>query len=299
MYNGLLKLISPEIIKVNEPMKNHTTFQIGGPVDLMVLPRNVDEIKLVLGYCQQNKLPLLVFGQGSNMLVRDKGIRGVAIKLGNNLKDIRIDGEEIYAQAGIRLAELARKAGACSLSGLEFAEGIPGSLGGAVVMNAGAYDREMKNVVLEVEAIKQSGESRVFPRDDIGFNYRTSKFQYNDFIIVAVKMQLKQGNSEAIKAKMKEYFHSRKEKQPLEYPSAGSVFKRPPGFYVGPMIEQLGLKGCKIGGAEVSTKHAGFIINSGNAKADDVLELINRIQKAAQEQFGVDLQPEIRVVGEQ
>lgn len=299
MYNGLLKLISPEIIKVNEPMKNHTTFNIGGPVDLMVLPRNVDEIKLVLGYCQQNRIPLLVFGQGSNMLVRDKGIRGVAIKLGNNLKDIRIDGEEIYAQAGVRLSELARKAAAHSLSGLEFAEGIPGSLGGALVMNAGAYDGEMKNVVLEVETINQLGESRVFSQDDIGFAYRTSHFQHSAYIILAARMVLKQWDSEEIKGKMSEFLHSRKEKQPLDYPSAGSVFKRPPGFYVGPMIEQLGLKGYRIGGAEVSTKHAGFIINSGNAKADDVLELINRIQKAAKEQFGVDLQPEIRVVGEQ
>jgi UDP-N-acetylmuramate dehydrogenase len=298
MYRGLLKLISPEIVKVNELMKNHTTFKIGGPVDVLVLPRNIDEIKLVVAYCQQNKFPLLVFGQGSNMLVMDKGIRGVAINIGNNFKDIRIEGEEIYAQAGVRLSELARKAAAYSLSGLEFAEGIPGSLGGAVVMNAGAYNGEMKNVVLEVEAIQPSGESRVFTRDDIGFNYRSSKFQHNDFIIVAAKMQLKKGNSEEIKAKMREYFYSRKEKQPLEYPSAGSVFKRPPGFFVGPMVEELGLKGFKIGGAEVSTKHAGFIINSGNAKADDVLELIKKIQKAAQEKFGVDLQPEIRVVGE-
>jgi UDP-N-acetylmuramate dehydrogenase len=298
MYRGLLKLISPEIVKVNELMKNHTTFKIGGPVDVLVLPRNIDEIKLVVAYCQQNKFPLLVFGQGSNMLVMDKGIRGVAINIGNNFKDIRIEGEEIYAQAGVRLSELARKAAAYSLSGLEFAEGIPGSLGGAVVMNAGAYNGEMKNVVLEVEVIQPSGESRVFTRDDIGFNYRTSNFQNNDFIIVAAKMQLKKGNSEEIKAKMREYFYSRKEKQPLEYPSAGSVFKRPPGFFVGPMVEELGLKGFKIGGAEVSTKHAGFIINSGNAKADDVLELIKKIQKAAQEKFGVDLQPEIRVVGE-
>ncbi|PKM75962.1 MAG: UDP-N-acetylenolpyruvoylglucosamine reductase [Firmicutes bacterium HGW-Firmicutes-15] len=298
MYSGLVNLISPEIIKVNEPMKDHTTFKIGGPVDVLVLPRNIDEIKLVLACCRENKFPLLVFGQGSNILVRDKGIRGIAIKLGNNLKDIRIDGEEIYAQAGVRLSELARKAAAYSLSGLEFAEGIPGSLGGAVVMNAGAYDGEMMNVVLEVETIKQSGESRIFPRDDIGFNYRTSKFQHSDFIIVGAKMRLTQGDSEEIKAKMREYAHNRKEKQPLEYPSAGSVFKRPPGFYVGPMVEQLGLKGLRIGGAEVSTKHAGFIINRGNAKADDVLELINRIQKAAQEKFAVNLQPEIRVVGE-
>jgi UDP-N-acetylmuramate dehydrogenase len=299
MYSGLVKLISPENIKVMEPMKNHTTFKIGGPVDVLIMPRNVDEIKLVVDCCRQNRIPLLVFGQGSNMLVRDKGIRGVAIKLGNNMNDIRINGEEIYAQAGIRLSELARKAADQSLSGLEFAEGIPGSLGGAVVMNAGAYDGEMKDVVLEVEAIKRSGESRIFSRDNIGFAYRKTHFQHNDFIVLGVRIVLKQGNREEIKYKMKGYSLSRREKQPLEYPSAGSVFKRPPGFYVGPMVEQLGLKGYRIGGAEVSTKHAGFIINRGNAKANDVLELIDRIQKAAMEQFGVDLQPEIRVVGEQ
>jgi len=176
MYSGLISLISPEIVKVNELMKHHTTFEIGGPVDLLILPRNTSEIKLVVSYCQQNSLPLLVFGNGSNILVRDKGIRGVAIKLGNNLKETHIEGVEIYAQAGVRLSELAHQAANHSLSGLEFAEGIPGSLGGAVVMNAGAYDGEMKDVVWEVEAINPSGEVRIFPSQDIGFDYRKTHF---------------------------------------------------------------------------------------------------------------------------
>ncbi len=298
MYSGLIKLISPEIIKVDEPMKHHTTFKIGGPVDLLVLPRNTNEIQLVVSYCQQNQLPLWIFGQGSNILVRDQGIRGVAMKIGNNLKEIRVEGVEIYAQAGVRLSELARQAANNSLTGLEFAEGIPGSLGGAIVMNAGAYEGEMKDVILEVEAINPSGESLTFFSRDIGFEYRKSHFQHNSFIIVSARMRLQPGNGAAIKAKMKEYARSRREKQPLEYPSAGSVFKRPSGLFVGPMVEELGLKGYRIGGAEVSTKHAGFIVNTGNARADDVLQLIESIQKAAKEKFGVDLQPEIRIIGE-
>jgi UDP-N-acetylmuramate dehydrogenase len=213
-----------------------------------------------MDYCQKNKLPLFIFGLGSNILVRDKGIRGVALKIGNNLKEIKISEQEIYAQAGVRLSELARRAADNSLSGLEFAEGIPGSLGGAVVMNAGAYAGEMKDVVLEVEAISQSGEIRIFPATDLGFGYRQSVFQHNDYVVLAVKMKLRTGVKAEIQSKMREYAHSRREKQPLEYPSAGSVFKRPTGYYVGPMIEKIGLKGYRVGGAQVSAKHAGFIV---------------------------------------
>ncbi len=299
MYSGLSDLLSEDSIKENELMKNHTTFKIGGPVDVLVLPRTIEDIKITREYCQKNKQPLFIFGLGSNIVVRDKGIRGVALKIGNNLKEIQISGQEIYAQAGVRLSELARTAANNSLSGLEFAEGIPGSLGGAVVMNAGAYGGEMKDLVLEAEAISPSGEKQIFSAADLGFDYRKSVFQYNDYIVVAVKMKLKPGVQSEIKSKMREYAHSRREKQPLEYPSAGSVFRRPPGYYVGPMIENMGLKGYCIGGAQVSHKHAGFIVNTGNASASDVLELIAIIKKAAWEQFGVELQPEIRVVGEQ
>jgi len=299
MYCGLQNLISEDSIKVNEPMKNHTTFKIGGPVDVLVLPRTFEDIKITMDYCQKNQQPLFIFGLGSNIVVRDKGIRGVAIKIGNNLKEIKISGQEIYAQAGIRLSELARKAAANSLSGLEFAEGIPGSLGGAVVMNAGAYDGEIKDVVVEVEGISQYGEKRTFPLAEIGFEYRHSVFQHNDYVILAVKIKLKPGSKEDIQSKMRAYAHSRQEKQPLEYPSAGSVFRRPAGYYVGPMLEKMGFKGFSVGGAQVSHKHAGFIVNTGNASAKDVLELIDIIKKTAREQFGVDLQPEIRVVGEQ
>jgi UDP-N-acetylmuramate dehydrogenase len=299
MYSGLCKLLAPQSISINEPMKNHTTFRIGGPVDILISPPSITEVKLTVDYCQKHTIPFLVFGLGSNILVRDKGIRGVAIIIGHNLQAIQFEGEQLYAQAGISLAKLAQRAAACSLSGLEFAEGIPGSLGGAIVMNAGAYGGEMQDIVMEVEAISPSGQERIFRADELGFNYRSSVFQHNGFIIVAARLQLKKGDQESIQIQMRAYARSRREKQPLEYPSAGSVFKRPPGFYVGPMIEELGLKGCRIGGAEVSIQHAGFIVNVGQATASDVLELIAIIKRAASEKFGVELQPEIRVIGEE
>lgn len=298
MYSELRELLAAEIVLLNEPMKNHTTFKIGGPVDVMVCPRNTEEIKTVIKYCHQRQVPFMVLGMGSNLLVRDKGIRGIVIKLGHNYQSVHIEGEQIWAQAGLRLSELAKKAAANSLSGLEFAEGIPGSLGGAVVMNAGAYDGEMQDVIVEVEAISMTGETCRFSAGESSFAYRKSIFQDKPFLVLAAKMQLSQGYQEEIYAKMQKYARSRREKQPLEYPSAGSTFKRPPGLYVGPMIEELSLKGYRIGGAEVSVKHAGFIINRGDAKAEDVLNLIDKIQAEARKRFGVDLHPEIRIVGE-
>lgn len=299
MYSALCELLPPQSIRVKEPMKNHTTFRIGGPVDILVSPQSLAELQLTLDFCRRHGLPLVVFGRGSNILVRDKGIRGVAIKIGSNLQAMQVEGEQIYAQAGISLALLAQRAAANSLSGLEFAEGIPGSLGGAIVMNAGAYDGEMQDRVIEVQAISIAGQERIFQAGELGFSYRASVFQHNGFIIVAARLQLVKGDQESIQAQMQAHSRSRREKQPLEYPSAGSVFKRPPGFYVGPMIEELGLKGCRIGGAEVSGKHAGFIVNSGSATASEVLELIAVIKQAAQDKYGVDLQPEIKVIGEE
>lgn len=298
MYSELCKLLPSEIIGINEPMQNHTTFKIGGPVDIMVTPQTIDELKITIMYCRRNNVPLLVLGMGSNILVRDKGIRGVVLKVGNGLKEIKISGEEIYAQAGIGLSEMAYMAAAEHLSGLEFAEGIPGSLGGAVVMNAGAYDGQMKDVVLEVQAISPAGEDHTFTLLDIGYEYRSSVFQQNGYIVAAARLRLQKNKEKEIRSKMNQFALSRREKQPLDYPSAGSTFKRPPGYFVGPMIEELGLKGYCVGGAQVSAKHAGFIINTGNASANDVLELIDTITKAALEKFGVKLQPEIRVVGE-
>lgn len=298
MFDDLREQLSEEIVFMNEPMQNHTTFKIGGPADMMICPHTAEEIKLILTYCSSHRLPFMILGMGSNLLVRDKGIRGIVIKLGNNFSSWHIEDEQIYAQAGLRLSELAKKAAQHALTGLEFAEGIPGSLGGAVLMNAGAYGGEMQEIIFAVEAIDPVGTVRTFYHQELGFAYRQSVFQENHYTILAARMQLSSGTKEEIYARMQQHALSRREKQPLEYPSAGSTFKRPPGYFVGPMVEELDLKGCRIGGAEVSSKHAGFIVNRGGASAADVLQLINKIQLEARAKFGVNLHPEIRIVGE-
>lgn len=298
MYDELRNAVPAEILRFKEPMKEHTTFRIGGPADVMVIPVDSEQVRRVVACCVDRGIPFLVMGKGSNLLVRDKGIRGVVIKLGENFQRITIRDEKIEAQAGVGLTELARKAAAEGLTGLEFAEGIPGSLGGAVYMNAGAYDGEMKDVIIGVEAIDYQGHTCTFLPPEINFGYRKSCFQSSDYIILSASLALKRGNPEEIQQKMDDYAHRRREKQPLELPSAGSIFRRPKGYYVGPMIEQMGLKGYRIGGAEISHKHAGFIVNTGDATAGDVLALIELVQGKAREQFGVELQPEIKIIGE-
>ena len=297
MYSEILNYLPADRLLYNEEMKNHTTFKIGGPVDIMVLPQDEEDVATVVSFCRQRDIPLFIFGVGSNILVRDGGIRGVAMKLGENLDEVEVNGEEIQAQAGVKISALARIAAFHSLSGLEFAEGIPGSLGGALVMNAGAYDGEMQAVVIEARAISPDGNINTFLKEEMQFRYRHSVFQSNDYIIVSARLKLATADREEIEERMLEFARRREEKQPLDKPSAGSTFRRPPGFYVGPMLEELGLKGYQIGGAQVSSKHAGFIVNNGNATAQDVLYLIAHIQQKARERFGVDLQPEIRVVG--
>lgn len=298
MYSEILNYLPADCLLFNEEMKNHTTFKIGGPVDIMVLPQDEEDVATVVSFCRQRDIPLFIFGVGSNLLVRDRGIRGVAMKLGENLDEVEVSGEEIYAQAGVKLSALSRIAAFHSLSGLEFAEGIPGSLGGALVMNAGAYDGEMQDVVIAVRAISPDGSIKTFNNKEVRFGYRQSIFQSNGYIIISATLKLVTGKRKEIEKQMLEFARRREEKQPLDKPSAGSTFRRPPGFYVGPMLEELGFKGYQIGDAQVSSKHAGFIVNNGNATARDVLDLIAYIQQKAQERFGVDLQPEIRVVGE-
>lgn len=299
MYNELHQKLPPDILYENEPMQNHTSFKIGGPADIMVIPRRIEEIKSVVSYCHQHTAPLLVIGRGSNLLVRDKGIRGVVLKLGYNFQAFRLEGEKIWAQAGLSLSELAQNAAAASLQGLEFAEGIPGSLGGAAAMNAGAYGGEMKDVMIEVQAISNTGEIRLFKTNELNYSYRHSVFQELPYYVLAVRMQLKTGDKKEISLRMQEFAQRRRDKQPLEMPSAGSTFKRPDGFFVGPMIEELGLKGYQLGGAQISAKHAGFIVNQGGASAADVMALIGLVQVRVKEKFGIDLQPEVRIVGEE
>lgn len=299
MYSELDKCLPPEIIRHNEAMSRHTTFKIGGPVDVLVEPRSLEELRKVLQWCRVHQAPHLIFGAGSNLLVRDKGIRGVGIKLGINFNTVEVHGDMITAMAGAMMSDLARTAADYALSGLEFAEGIPGTLGGAVAMNAGAYDREMKDVLIEVEALSPDNQLRHFNVADLNMSYRISIFQRNGHVVVQAAIGLKRWAQAEIKARMEDYARRRREKQPLDQPSAGSVFKRPPGLYVGPMLEQMGLKGYRIGDAQVSEKHAGFIVNTGHATAGDVLELIGYIQGQARERFGVLLEPEIRIIGEE
>jgi UDP-N-acetylmuramate dehydrogenase len=299
MFAKLYELLAPEQIEINADMKEHTTFNIGGPADILVLPTCITELNRILDFCREKRMPYVILGQGSNVLVRDKGIRGIVIKLGNALKQFSISGEEIYAEAGISLSQLAREAAEHGLSGLEFAEGIPGSLGGAVAMNAGAYQGEMKDVVYQVIALDEAGNYKLFSKEQSQFGYRRSIYQNGDYIIVAVRLHLKPGQPEEILSTMQDLARQRQEKQPLEYPSAGSTFRRPPGYYVGPIIEELGLKGFSIGGAQVSSKHAGFIINKGQATAQDVIDLIRYIQEMVREKYGLVLEPEIKILGEE
>jgi len=299
MFAELLQQLPAEVLRENEPMQNHTSFKIGGPADLLVTPGSIEEIKRVVTYCHKHHIPLLVIGRGSNLLVRDKGIRGVVMKLASNFQEFLLEGNQIQAQAGISLSELAQNAAAASLQGLEFAEGIPGSLGGAVVMNAGAYDGEMSDVIIEVQAIMETGEIKLFKAEELNYSYRRSILQEIPGYVLTARMQLKSGDKNEITARMREYARRRAEKQPLEIPSAGSTFKRPDGHYVGPMIEELGLKGFTLGGAQISDKHAGFIVNRGGASAADVLDLIALVQTRVKEKYGLDLQPEVRIVGEE
>ncbi len=298
MYSELLSILPREQVKFDEPMKNHTTFRIGGPADVLAEPAGIDQLQKVLACCRQAGYPCFILGAGSNLLVRDGGIRGVVIKLGEKLQEVHINDSEVYAQAGIRLSALARTVACNSLSGLEFAEGIPGTLGGAIVMNAGAYGGEMKDVITTVTVVEPGGLIKTLPASELNFSYRSSSLQDSGDMVVAAVMALQKDDPAAIQERMRGFAELRKSKQPLKLPSAGSTFRRPPGYFVGPMLEQLNLKGYQVGGAQISTKHAGFIVNTGDAAAADVLGLIKEVQDRVKEAYGVELKPEIKVVGE-
>jgi UDP-N-acetylmuramate dehydrogenase len=259
MYNPIMNIISEERLRWQEPLSLHTSFKVGGPADVMVFPQSIAEIQQLVRVCRQERIPFIVLGLGSNVLFPDRGFRGVVIKLGQALKGWHISGNEIIAEAGIRLAYLSKKAAANSLSGLEFAEGIPGSVGGAVIMNAGAYNGEMSQILSSVSALDRQGDLHTFQLEEMAFSYRSSIFQSGEWIVVSALMKLSSGKRDEIEARMREFARLRREKQPLDMPSAGSTFKRPSGVYVGPLLEKMGLKGFKIGDAQVSTKHAGFI----------------------------------------
>mgnify|MGYP004503184483 FL=1 len=281
-----------------EPMTKHTSFHIGGPAELMAQPQSEAELQSLLLKAAEAAVPVTLVGNGSNLLVRDKGIRGLVIKLGSMLRDIKVSGNVLTFGSGVSLAQASKKAAELGLSGMEFAVGIPGSIGGAVYMNAGAYDGEMSKVVKSVRVMDAAGEVSELSAGELDFGYRHSALQGSSKIVTSVTVELAAGDKQAIAEKMADFSNRRITKQPLELPSAGSMFKRPPGYFAGTLIDQTGLKGYTVGGAQVSTKHAGFVVNIGGATAADVLQLISDVQAKVFAAHGVHLEPEVLVLGE-
>jgi UDP-N-acetylmuramate dehydrogenase len=284
----------------NADMREYTSFQAGGKADLLVIPSSEDELKSLLQCIAQNKLPFIVMGKGTNLLIRDGGYHGVVVRLEAPFSQIKVEGSTLTAGAGSSLSAVARTAMEHGLTGFEFASGIPGSLGGGVFMNAGAYDGEMKNVVRDVRVLSNDGlQTRVVSNAQMEYGYRLSSLMTTHEIVLAATLSLVKGDREEISAKMKEFNDRRNLKQPMELPSAGSFFKRPEGYYAGKLIQDAGLKGLTIGGAQVSSKHSGFIVNIGNATASDIIALMHVVQATVMDQFGVMIEPEVRIVGEE
>lgn len=294
---ALENIVGSDGVRIDEPMKNHTTFRIGGPADLFVTPHSEEELLNVLPFLKKEQIPYFIMGNGSNLLVSDEGFRGVVICLAAAMTDICVSDHTIGALAGARLAAIASRAQQASLTGLEFAAGIPGTLGGACVMNAGAYGGEMKQVLTKVRCIDRDGHIRTYLPEQMELGYRSSTFMRDHLTVVSAEMTLEDGNQDEISARMADLRQRRQSKQPLEYPSAGSTFKRPEGYFAGKLIMDAGLRGFSVGDAQVSEKHCGFVINKGNATAADVWELIAEVRKRVKDQFGVELQPEVRFLG--
>jgi len=284
-------------VYTNESMKNHTSFKIGGVADVFVMPKTEQELIGAVELLKDKKIQYTVVGNGSNLLVSDKGIRGVVLCVGKNFSHVTCIDDTIYASGGTLLSRIASCALENELTGFEFASGIPGSLGGAIVMNAGAYGGEMKDVVVKTKYIDTDGTVKQCIRTEHEFLYRKSRFG-NGEIIVSSSLKLQKGNPAEIKAYMNELALKRKEKQPIELPSAGSTFKRPEGYFAAKLIDDAGLRGYRIGDAMVSEKHCGFVVNMGNASCDDVLKLISHIKESVYTKFGVELEPEVKILGE-
>lgn len=293
----LKQVIPEENIRLNEPMKNHTTFRIGGNADFFVSV-NREQLPQILAVAKQDEVPVTIIGNGSNLLVKDGGIRGLVVEIGKDMEDIQLHGNCITAGAGALLSKIARAAADAGLSGLEFASGIPGSLGGAVVMNAGAYGGEMKQVLVSAKVLDKDGEEKTLSNEELDLSYRHSCIEEKGYIVVEATIRLNLKEKEQIFAEMEDIRKRRMEKQPLEFPSAGSTFKRPEGYFAGKLIQDSGLSGASVGGAQVSEKHNGFVINKGNATAQDVLTLIENVKKEVYRQFQVELVPEVKIIGE-
>lgn len=293
----LEKLLRPEQLRREEPLSRHTTFRVGGAAEYFVTPE-LGQIPQVVALCKRYDLPLTVIGNGSNLLIADAGLRGVVMEIGRAAAGITVtDGTDLLVQAGTLLSEVANTAAKHGLAGMEFAAGIPGSMGGAVVMNAGAYGGEMKDILTEVRVLTLDGEILVRPAQELDLSYRHSRMMDEGELVLEARVHLEKDDEAAIRARMEELKKKRVEKQPLEYPSAGSTFKRPEGYFAGKLIEDAGLRGFRVGDAQVSEKHCGFVINRGSATAADIIELMHQVQLRVREQSGVDLEPEVRLLG--
>lgn len=278
-------------------MKAHTTFRIGGAARLFLMPETEEELRELLFYCKERKLPWFLLGNGSNLLVSDKGFDGAIIQLGEGFQGIVQEGERLYIKAGTMLGRAAGYAAKAGLGGMEFASGIPGTVGGAIFMNAGAYGGEMKQIVQQVKVMKQDGSCCILEREDLAMGYRTSVVKEKGYIVLEVVLELFKRPVEAIQGRMEELKAARKEKQPLEFPSAGSTFKRPEGHFAGKLIMDAGLRGFRVGDAQVAEKHCGFVINRGEASAEDVMKLVETVQEKVENQFGVKLELEVQTLG--
>lgn len=299
IYELLTNEIKQGIVKIDEPMRKHTNFKIGGNADVFVIAKNIEEIKCVIKFSKENNILLTILGNGSNVLVSDKGIRGIVLQVGT--KEIKIEKQKnalVEVEAGVMLGALAQVLLKQSISGFEFAAGIPGSIGGAIRMNAGAYGGEMKDIVKDVTVLNEKGEISVLTNEECKFSYRHSRFTDSKEIVIKVTLKLPLGNEAEIKAKMDEYDQSRREKQPLNLPSAGSTFKRGSDFITAKLIDECGLKGYTSGDAQVSTLHAGFVVNLGNATAQDVLNVVNHVKQVVLEKTGKQIELEVELLGE-
>ena len=292
------QVLGKEQVLFEEPMKSHTTFRIGGPAEVFIMPKSIKQVQMAVKICQEEQIPYFILGNGSNLLVGDKGYRGVILQIFKKMNQIRVEGNKIHAGAGALLSKIAAAALADSLTGFEFAAGIPGTLGGAVRMNAGAYGGEMKQVLESVAVMTADGEFLTIPVEEMGLAYRTSVVEQKNYIVLEAVISLEKGNPEKIKEVMDDLKEKRVTKQPLEYASAGSTFKRPEGYFAGKLIGDAGLRGFRVGDAQVSEKHCGFVINRGNASAAEVMELMRQVEDKVEENSGVRLEAEVRRIGE-
>ena len=298
IYRQFCEIAGEGCVLVDEPMRRHTTFRIGGPADYLIRPETEEVLRKILALCAEEKLPYFILGNGSNLLVSDQGYRGVIIQIDKNFQQCVTEGNVIRAGAGILLSRLSAAAGEAGLTGLEFASGIPGTLGGAVFMNAGAYGGEMKDILSWADVLDEERKLRRLSAEELELGYRTSRVKKEGWIVTGAELKLKFGDPEKIREKIEELKAARTSKQPLEYPSAGSTFKRPEGYFAGKLIMDAGLRGFRVGGAQVSEKHCGFVINTGNATAADVRELMRQVQEKVWEKYQVRLEPEVRFLGD-